>query len=263
MSLAELSNPRAVIGNNEPPATVEDEIAVALAPFADRIATLASRATALPKDIRSDEQKGAAGDVAKAARALYREVEATRDKLKRPYFEAGKTVDTSFAAPKERLDQMAKRIEDRASAYDREQLAAKRRAAEEEARRAREEERRRADLAEAAAQAGRQAHAAQHLVKADAAAEQAAQADTQAAANSTDLTRVRSASGTVSSASTKWKGDLVDRAVLDLERLRPYFALADLQKALDGFVRANCKGQMEAPVVAGARIFADVQTRFR
>ena len=262
MSLAE--DHRATLGHNlPPPPNVEEEIADALAPFLPRIQALADQDTALPKEIRTDEDKGRAGDVAKAARKLHREVEAGRDVLKRPYLDAGKLVDTSFATPKECLDQMAKRIEDRASAYDREQLAAKRRAAEDEARRAREEEQSRADAAETAAQAGRQAHAAQHLDKADAAAERAAQAEAIARQSSVDLTRVRSASGTVSSASTKWKSEIVDVAKLDLEMLRPYLPRADLQKALDALVRVTCKGEMAAPVIAGARVFAEIQTRFR
>lgn len=267
-------NPLVSFGANDPPLdpppaepeqedTVEDELAKALAPFVPRIEVLADRASSLSQVIGSDVDQARAVEVIRDARKLHGEVEDKRVDVKAPYLAAVKIVDAGFGAPKTRLQLIADRIEKRASDYDRAKAAAARREAEEVARKAREEELRRAEAAERAVQEGRAAHAAIHLQKADAAQEQAARATAAARASSVDLTRTRSEGGAVSSGRTVWAGEITDVTTLDLNVLRPYFTRADLQKALDTFVRTTCRGEMTAPVVAGARIFSDVRTRVR
>jgi hypothetical protein len=57
---------------------------------------------------------------------------------------------------------------------------------------------------------------------------------------------VRGSYGSRGGLSTRWVGVITDRDQLDLNALRPYFSNDDLQKALNGFVKANCKGQTGA-----------------
>lgn len=248
------------LGHNNPPEpTLREQLEEAAKPLLVTVEALAKRANGLPKKVGSDEDLGGYGDVVKDARKSIKSLKDTKAAAKQPYIDAGKEIEAFFAVPVERLERIVKTLEDRASDWQRAKAEEARRVAAEEARKAREkadEERRRA---EAAAEAGRANSAARAADKADAHDDRAERAEREAQAKAADLTRTRSASGTLATAKQSWKGEIVDIAKVDLERLRPFIKREALEMALNQFVRMN-KG---AEQVAGCRIYEDTRASFR
>jgi len=78
-----------------------------------------------------------------------------------------------------------------------------------------------------------------------------------AEATPAELSRVRGEYGAVASLHREWTFGDLDRNALDLETLRPYFAVADLEKAVRAFIRAGGRS------CRGVRIFETTTTRVR
>lgn len=71
-----------------------------------------------------------------------------------------------------------------------------------------------------------------------------------------DLSRTRG-DHSVSSISTHWQGEVVDRASLNLETLRPFLPLDALNQAVNAYVRAGGRQ------LAGARIWEEIKSQVR
>ena len=207
----------------------------------------------------SDEDLGACGDVVRDARAVLKRVKQAKTIAKDPFLQGGREVDAFFAVPAERLDRVIATLEERCSEYQRAKAAEARRLAEDEARRARDKAEGERRKAEEAVAAGRLSFAARAEDRAQAADERAERAERDATARAADLTRSRSAAGTLATARQTWKGEIVDLASVDLEKLRPFIKREAIDAALNAFVRIN-KGTVE---VAGCRIFEDIRAAFR
>jgi hypothetical protein len=259
MSTAAIAeNPRAIIGANQPP-PLRDILAENHAGLIAEIDPLAERANAAPKDIAGDSDITAIGDIVVDARKLSRRLDQAREAEKRPHLEAGREIDGYFKAMVERVDRIAAVLQKRADDYQRARAEEARRAREAEARRIREEEERQRRIAEEEAARNRPVAAEKHQAKAEQAADRAAEVEASAQASAADLTRVRSETGTVASARTSWNFEITDYSAVPLEKLRPYLARADVEKAIRSFVRVN-KG---AEQLAGIRIFEDIKANFR
>lgn len=254
-------NPRAIVGGNKPPLDADTLADMFAAEVAD-LEMIADRANSLPKKVASDETLIRFGDVAKDAAKLSKKLDSLRSAEKEPHLTAGRTIDAFFKAHTERLEKIATVIGDRATEYQREKVAAARRAAEEAARKAREAEDAARQKAQEAADAQRHSAVARHEDRAEDHAERARQAEAIAAESAATLTRVRSTSGTVATTATSWAVE-IDPPNLDLEALRPYFARDVLQKAANAWLRMSAKGASEAPTLRGARVFRDERARFR
>jgi hypothetical protein len=248
----------AVIGHNQPP-PVRDILTEKYAGLLSEVERIAGLANDAPKKVDSDTALAQAGDLVKGARQLVKRLDAARTSEKEPHLTAGREIDAFFKVWTERLDRIAKIIEDRATEWQRAKAAEARRLADEEARRQAEEAARQREIARRAEEANRPATAAKHEDRAEAADDQAQRAQAIASSSAADLTRIRSSTGTVVSARQEWAFEITDYAAIPLDVLRPYLARADVEKAIRSHVRIN-KNTVPIP---GVRIFEDVKANFR
>lgn len=149
---------------------------------------------------------------------------------KEPYFSLAKGVDEFFKAYSTPLDSAKKKLTGVVSVYMAKKADAARKEAAEKARVAKEEADRLA--AEAA-----QNTTIEQTVKAVVAAEVAEVAQVAATASVAELSRTRTMSGNTASLRSKWVATITDISKIDLEKLRMYFTVDQIQKALDNYVR--------------------------
>lgn len=139
----------------------------------------------IPQEITSQEMVASAGLVVSKMKGFSKEVEKTREAIKKPYLDAGRTIDAAARNAVQSVEAEITRIEKAMGAYQQEQL---RKAREEQARIAREaaaEQERLADLQRQREEAAKSPETAAAAEKLDdeilAASERAAQPKTQAA----------------------------------------------------------------------------------
>ncbi len=205
-----------------------------------------------PQTVDDEETARKVSDFIVQIGAAIKNTEATRVDRKEPYLTGGKAVDGFFNPISEKLKQAKKALTDRLTVFQRAKAEAERAAREKAEREAREAE-------EAARKAAAEAEAAierdEDLERAIA-AEQAAKdaqdkadaAKREAAANAADMSRTRGDLGAVASLRTRWVGELVDRATLDLEALRQHLPQDGLERAINAYVKAGGR------TLRGARI---------
>lgn len=207
----------------------------------------------VPDKIEDEEMNKRAADFAKKIAAHVKVLKGDHSNEKAPYLNGGRAVDGFFKGLIDTLEQCKAKVETRQTQFARAKADAERRRREEEARLAREQAEREAQeaLDRAAAMPAKQADAAlSDAIEAQTHAETLAGA---AQANAAELSRTRTDNGVVSSLKTQWKGELTDRASLDLDKLRPYLPLDAIDKAINAFVRAGGRE------LSGANIFEDMK----
>jgi hypothetical protein len=172
------NNLPAGIGHNNPP--LEELLTEETASINKRNAALLGSADRCI--VTDDETAGRATTLAKMLKEQIKAVDSAREDRKRPFLDAGRTVDSFFKALSQPLDVAARKVVDQIDAYRREQQRkadAERRRLEEEARKQREAAEA-ADRArrEAEAQAAREAaEAARRILEAEEAAQRSANAE--------------------------------------------------------------------------------------
>ena len=236
----------ATIGDNFPPSPIEAlraQLAEDCAKLITRCAELMDSYARAPEIIDDDETAGKVGDLIKLITAAMKAAETARVGAKEPYLEAGRAIDGFFKTTiLDPLNHYKRMLQARLSGFLEQKAAATRRAAEAQAKLEREAAERLAAEAAAAADDAK-------LDEALSAEERALEAEALAEAKPAELSRSRGDYGSVSSLRTTWESEITDRAQLDLEALRPYFAIADLEKAIRAFVKAGGRE------LRGARIF--------
>lgn len=257
-------NPRALIGGNNPP--IEDMLTGTQADLLARIAPIADRATKAADDMRpakgkppvitSDEQLGNVAAVAVDAKSLFGDLEAARKKEKQPYWDAGQAVDAFFKEHKDRMSRITDVFETLASDYQRAKIARERAEAAERERKAEAAAQKLRDEAEAAA---RPATAARKIDQAEQLERVADQAASDGAASNATLGKVTSSTGASASARTVWKATITDYDQIDMKKLAPYLARAEVEKALRAFVKIH-KGSAK---MDGVVFEEDVRASFR
>jgi hypothetical protein len=237
----------AYISNNPP-----DDIEVLRDLLADKHRTLLDRAQSLidarsrQPEITDDIIAGKVSDYIKLVSAAIKSAEAERTATKEPYLAAGRAVDTFFKSKVvEPLDAVKRETERKLTAYLQAKEAERRREAEAEAARLK---------AEAEAEL---AKATENLDAAVAKENEAVAAAETAVAKPAELSRTRGEIGSVASLRQVWKGELVDRAALDLDALRPYIPAAAIETAINGFVKAGGRE------LRGARIYQHTSATVR
>lgn len=222
----------------------------------------------------------------KKMRETWKRIEGVHEAEKAPHLERGRATDGFFFALMEKLARRDKkaakgegeRLNDLLTDFDLRVLAAeqerRRREAEEAARIAREAEEKRqreereAEEARLAAERARkpetqaakeevaqeaEARASDARVEATVAGAKAEETYMETLAAPKDIMRQRSEQGVTSGmASEKFK-EITDRNALDLEKLRPYFAVADLEKALGKYAESVGYSNDASVQIAGAR----------
>lgn len=245
------------IGDNSGNVPLREILAETHAAIAAQVDELHELAAGAPKAIRGEDDLGLIGDIVKQAVAVTKNIEASRVAAKEPYLKAGREVDAFFKLLVERITAIEKPLRQMATDYQREKAAEERRRLEEKARQQREEETRQREIARQAEEANRRAAASKAETAAGLAAARAAENESAAAAPAAELTRHRSAGGTIITTETRWTFEIVDLDAVPLERIRPYLTRADIEKAVRSFVRV---GGRELP---GVRIYPDETAAFR
>lgn len=268
-----------LIGHNKPP----DDIAILL----DRIERSAEAITKrrdeligsfgrAPAVIETEDQAAKVADLVSMISKCAKSAEAMRENEKAPFLSGGSAVDSFFhknfhvkgaktaTAP---LDIAKSALEKRLTDYQRAKADEERKAREAEAQRQREEAEKAKREAEEAAKAMQTDEDLQKAIAAENDAKQAqadvVQADRAAGAKPAELSRVRGDFGALSSLHTWWDHDSLDRDKIDLEALRPYLAIADIEKAVRGYIKANFTTDKPGEQITGVRIFQNSESRVR
>lgn len=239
-----------IFGDNRAP--VDEVLAADFADLAARARALAARMEAeTPSRVETEEEQIAVGRLITEARALAKEIDATRTSEGKPLLDAKRRVDAFFkdmAAILDRAEGPLRRAADdftRRKEAERREIARRR---QEEARRKEEEARRRAEEAKSADAAGRAAALAE---------QQAAQADDYAREAETG-TKV-SGGGVTASGRRTWEYEIEDYAAVDLNALKPFMD----RKAVDAAIRSMVRIQKDQTNIPGVRVFETVKTQFR
>lgn len=249
----------AELGHNNPPEpTLRERIEETYVDQFAEIETLATRANALPAEIKTDDDLGAVADVAVAASKLAKKLETLRKAEKEPYLRDGKIVDATFTENRiARLERITGALNQRATAYNN----AKLRKADEERRAA---ERAARDLAERQKldaamelEAGNSAGAVEHLENAQRHEEVAREAA--APVKAADLTRVKSEGGATATTRTEVKARVLDWQKIDLNALRSFIK----QDAVEAALRLHVKQFKKSVPITGVEFFDDAVAQFR
>jgi hypothetical protein len=254
MSLQSAVSDRHAIGGNKAPSGLGVQLAKDYEQLAQSIQTLADRANAAPKEIEDDAAVASVSDLVKDIAATAKRAEAARVAEKEPHLQAGREVDGFFKGLNDRLGKMKSALEQRVTIFLRAKAEAERRAREEQERVAREKAEEQLKLATQAETPREADKALDQALAAESVAEDA-KADSQA--KSADLARTRSDTGTLSTLRETWEFEITDFDAIPIEKLRPYFARADVEKAIRGFVRV---GNRE---LVGTRIFKQANAVIR
>lgn len=222
-----LTNPRAVIGGNEPP--LADRLTL---DHADLVKRATEAAALVPDELRAienDDEAAAYTETAADIRKVIGEADKVFETEKKPWREGGKTVDDFFRF-RTTLEAAATRATKAINAFQNAQLAAKRKAEAEEAERARKE---------AVAFDEPVPVAAPVVVK--------------------EAVRVVTSSGAKASGSLKWLP-----RVVDIEKVPRQYLLVNesLLKAAVAGLKAQ-GGKIEDAKIPGVEIYESIQTSIR
>lgn len=244
-------------GHNLPP--LDEQLTEETRDLFARRDELVSAVGRAPAIIPDDDWEAKITDVVRMIQVCTRTAETTRVARKDPFLSAERLIDAFFRKVTDPLADAKRDLERRLTTYKQAKEAARRRQLEEEAaaRRAEEERLRRAAEEEAA-----KAQTDADLSTAIDTETAARQADANAIAaqkaaevKPAELTRARGDLGGVSSLQTYWDFTDLDRETIDLQKLRPYLAVADIEKAVRLYIRAGGRD------LIGCRIFENTRTR--
>lgn len=278
MSEAPAENERAVIGDNRKSFVdlCKDLNADLLKYLAEEHADMMNSAIALqdefetaPAVVDTDDAEKVMTDLGGRLSKFIKSLDRVRTIDKAPTLEAGRLVDTFFANMTNSLAPRMKMLERRVNAYKDEKAAAEKRRREEAERVAREqaaeaarklEETRRAAEAESDEAARKER---EHEVNVAAAevhnAEKAVVAAEKVVTKGPPVTTVRAESGTQSVQATRWVGEITDIDNLDLNALRPFISVPELEKA----VRQYALRYKDTRPLTGAKISEKSSTSFK
>ncbi len=280
-------NPRAVTGGNVDAVDYAKEETERLqrdyGALAETVESLEAEAGKVPEAIADDEQKGVVVDLIKLIRDAKGRIEALHGVEKQPHLRRGQGVDQFFFGLWDRLAKRDKKNRDgiadalgaKLTAYDvrvlAEETERRRKAAEEAARVAaaaeadrvrKEQEAEAARLAaerarlpettaaKAAVAEEREAAAGSARVEEAVAASAAEDAYVATLARPADVMRTRTGSGTLATMQQEAFAEVEKADLLDKDKLWPYVAFAEKEKAL----RAWAKGTGHNEQMAGAKI---------
>lgn len=234
-----------------------DMLAMENAEILSRRDELVEAESRMPEIVDTETAKKAS-DYIDFLNALNGNMQAAHDEAKKPYLAGGATVDEFFyRGIRDPIAGVLMRVKGMLKKYLDAKLAAERKARDEAERTARlEAERLAREAQEAASKLTSEAQLPAAL-QAEAVAEVAKVAAVEAAqlasAPSNELASVKGSVGRAKSLKTFWDFRDLNRAVLDLEALRPYLPVDGLEKALRAFVAAGGRK------IGGADIFENTK----
>lgn len=246
------------IGDNRPAIVTAESLAKDFPQIETAIAALEARGKEAPKVVEDDEDLAIINKLVVDLRTAGKRADEVRTDTKKPYLDAGRIVDGFFTAFGRRVDTLKAGLEQRATRYLQKKAdEERRRQAEEEARLRQEQEQREAE-AEKAAKAGDRVGAAVATEAAVTARSRADDASAAQTAKPADLARTHTDAGTATLEEV-WTYQIEAFALIDLDALRPYFAQADVEKAIGRFVGIN----KDTKPLAGVKIIKSSKARMR
>lgn len=201
---------------------------------------LVIRAGNAPKIIEDDNMADFFANFTKECTRTAKELENVRVIEKNPYLEKSRIVDGFFKNIQDKIENTKRILQKPLDVFLIEKARQEREAREAEAKRLRAEADARAAQAVALAEANKGTQSEREMIKAvrteNAAAEmeQAIQAAPMGAGGAH-----RSITGVTAALRTVWIGEVVDLDDLDLNKLKGFFTIPEVQKAVNGFVRAG------------------------
>jgi len=257
VSDSELVNPSAVPGHNKP--SVADVLKDRFAGLIEDVEALAGKANnakddlGTPPEVKTDEQRDLLTKLGVEAHKLIKRLDETKLDATKPLrdevTETNKFFQTITVRPENIKSAFSRIVGD----YDTKKRDDERRRAAEEAELARQEAQRK--LEEAAATS--------HGVMSDVVLQEAAAAEHRAKhmenqALSAGAGPTRTEGGTISQR-TNWAFRITDASKIDLNKLRPHFGIADIEKAIRSHIKAN----RDTAPLAGVEIYPETKTQFR
>lgn len=235
------------IGGNMPPDPLEilrDDLSEKASVLIARRKAIEASLPMVPERIEDEDTAAGVIDLLDIVAKCKKAAEAMHKVEKEPYLEGGRVVDRFFNATLfDPFDAIRKRLDPQRVDWLSRKAATEKRRRDEAARLAQEEADRLAREAAAAAAAIQTDADLEAAILAEEAATVAvadvARTEKDAGAKLADLSRARGTLGTASSLRTRWVGEIVDLATLDLEALRPHLPSDALQQAVNAFVRAK------------------------
>lgn len=247
-----MTTDQAMMGHNNPPTDAEilrETLEEKNRDLLDRAKQLIEAAERAPATIEDDETEGRITDFIKQIMNCTKSIESVRVQEKEPYLTLGRVVDGFFKTKTNDLDKAKMKVKRTLDDRLRWKAEQERKRREEEARKLREEAERQAEEA-ARLEAEQKANSAdESWNKAINTDSHATRVQQSAGDKLAKLAQSRGSEGSMASLRTVWKGELVDRAALDLEALRQHLPQDALQQAINSFVKAGGRE------LKGARIF--------
>ena len=207
----------------------------------------------IPDHFTAENEAVFTTDLIKLIDNMMKHLENRRAEEKEPFLRQGQFVDSFFGDLKAKL----KKAREKADAPLSDWLQRKARAEKEERERMARDIREQQEAALAAAVKAQGEGRAEAVDKAVTLTQTAKVADSLAAAPITSMAKTVASSGVKSGLATKWVGTVKDVEQLDLAKLRPFIAAAELQKALDRFVKQGGR------VCDGAEIRETVEVKVK
>lgn len=239
----------AITGHNQPPSDidiVQYRLSVQEIEILESLDAITS--TPVPEAIEDELVAGQVTERIKRIKGIRKQVEVAHKEVKAPYLECGRAVDgwkTKLEAQIEAHEKAATKPLDaflaKKAQEERERRLAFAKQQQEEADRLAAEARKHQeagiqDTAVELATASAQAEATANRVAISAVTKK-----------SNELAKSYSSTGSTASQRVAWVGEVIDVAAIDLEKLRPFFTLAEIEKALKAFVRnggRECAGAL-------------------
>lgn len=218
---------------------------------------LVEAAKRVPENCPDDETAGKISELIKQINGAAKALETTRVAEKEPFLSQGRIVDGFFKSTTDRLAAAVRQAKTPLDGFLRRKEVEERRRREDEAAALRKQEQDNLAAAALLEQAKLKPEAQNILDDAVAAGDSAIKAQQAAEARPAELSRTRSDMGALASLRTVWVGEMVDQRTLDLDKLRHHISPADLQKAINSYVRAGGRE------LAGAKIFEKSETVVR
>lgn len=244
---------------NRAPLITADQLKVDFEWLAKEVADLAKLAGAAPSVIEDDEDLGLVNQLVVDIRAKQKSIKDKKDVEKRPHLDANAVLESFFSTLVESLAAPQAKLRINAKLYLDKKVAAERTRLEEVAAKEREEASKKAAAAADAAAANRPTQASVATIESQNAT---ARADTaqQAATSATpaELARTKTNAGTAS-LKTTWKFRIDAFAMIDLDALRIYLDVADVEKALRKYVSIH----KDAKPMPGVTIYPDTEANIR
>lgn len=240
----EEANPRAIIGGNQPP--LAERLPADYESIVSKVGLILEGAIERTPAITDEALAKRASDFLGQIDSWKKHVETKFEAEKEPWRVGGRIVDTFFNELRARLNRADSAVRDKLSLYLRQKADRERQArldAEAAARESAEAIRKQAAAAEQAAQPQQ---ASDLKIAASALETRADEHKAAAAAPVHRVGIVRGDLGTTSQLRDNWVAEGLDRATLDLEKLRPYFRNADLEYAVKEAIKKGTRPAADA-----------------